>query len=784
MDSIEGAFHEIFRIVSRAFSNRSIEDHILFTNRFLFLISIQSMLKLNHSSMMDIAKLLWKKDVELFNSKNFSELQRKISENESRLELNKDVIDRWSIIYEQYVSENLGSDGKKRGFFFTSNDEIRFMISRTLFYFYLKRFNNKDLSNFIYSLDAQQKASQNNLILINLLCNSKLIDISCGSGLFLTEYADFLLNKLELMDLTNIPNYERVLKQIFGIDIMESAIELTRFRLILMVLQRMKEKSLADLLKLFEITNRNIIHADALSSSVILEFRSHHKRFDFLIGNPPYVKPDNICDKMRLKSEITQLFNGTELNIEIPNTSDYYIYFFYYAFHYIKDNGIISLLTSNSWLDVKYGYPFQRFLLDSSNILEIVECQSNKSFTSADINTIITILQPKFMNKTQSNSIHKIRFIGLEHPYSFYIQHYKQSNWDSEFESIRTANVHLKIIPPDFLRNLGTKGGKYIGVKWGSMVLRAPDILLRILDTKKTLFCHLNELAEVKTGVYTGLNEFFYMTKEKAEKYGILKDFLVPILRDSDDIQSYEIEPPSTIFLLKVPSVSKSELTKRCLGLVRYIEEGETNTTKEGQKTKGGLIFSEVPSVKPRKFWYSIPEVSLQPANLFMQYIAHTRFYCPFSRVPVLSDRSFHRIYPKQEVSVRALAAVLNSSLQILFVLTSGRYNLGGGALKFETMDAKNVFTLDLRKLPQSVIQNLEQGFEHMKKNIPMDIYHEFGIINELDLAERKLNIVKERKYIDDLIFDVLDIHGENEKREIYDSIIRLIEMRQKKART
>ncbi len=781
MALIEEFFRFIFQIVSDASPRVSIEQRLLFTNRVVFLSTIRSFLGINGSALKDLAKILWKSDPDFLNSECFYKMQHEIMGKENLFEINRELIERWSEIYEKHISEYCGSDGKSKGVYYTSNDEIRFMIFRMLYNFFVKRFSGAVLSNFLYSPRKVDGLAQDDLILVNVLLNSKLIDISCGSGLFLTEYADILLDKLESMGLNDASNCERILTRIYGIDIILSAVELSRFRLILTILFSTKNSSLDQLNKWLEITNRSIIHADALSTSIISELRSQHKRFDFLIGNPPYIKPDSLTDKEHLKTEIFQLFK--EISIEIPSTSDYYIYFFYFAFQYIKDTGIICLLTSNSWLDVKYGYPFQRFLLEWSEILEIIEHKQKKSFKSAYINTVITIARSKLSKKQPLDSFFKTKFIGLKNSYPFFLLNYKQSNWDSFSDSVRTEDYELKYISRDVLYALGSRNADYIGAKWGSMILRAPDILLRLIETKKAFYCRLNEIAEVKTGVYTGLNKFFYMTKEKAMEYGISEDFLVPILRDSDDIQSYEIQTPSNVFLLKIPPISKSELSMRCPGLVRYIEEGEKNTTKGGQKAKEGIMFSEVCSVKARKFWYSIPEASLQPASLFIQYITHINFYCPISRVPILSDRSFHRVYPKQEISLRALAAVLNSSLQTLFVLTSGRYNLGGGALKFETMDAKDLFIIDLRKLPVSTIKALEQAFEQMKNTKPIDLYYECGVNAQSIISKNAPHIVQEKKYLDDIIFDLIGIREENEKKEIYEVILRLIEMRLKKAR-
>ena len=287
----------------------------------------------------------------------------------------------------------------------------------------------------------------------------------------------------------------------------------------------------------------------------------------------------------------------------------------------------------------------------------------------------------------------------------------------------------------------------------------------------------MEDLCDLKTGVYTGINDFFYITDSEAKSFGITNEFLVPIIRDSKDVSAISLSNPDSVFLLKIPAIPKKELALKCKGLVKYIEAGEKKKSKLGQKSKEGVLYPDISSVKSRKYWYSIPENSLIPTNLFMQYIANTRFYCPYSISPILSDRSFHRLYPKEGIvkdsSFRlALAAILNSSIQMLFVFSFGRYNLGAGALKFETMDAKKVLTLDITKFSAPQISELSKSFEKMMQREPVDVFQEFGIdaasINSLDeIKLSDLNILEDRKQIDGIIFGILDIENEGKSANI-----------------
>ena len=69
----------------------------------------------------------------------------------------------------------------------------------------------------------------------------------------------------------------------------------------------------------------------------------------------------------------------------------------------------------------------------------------------------------------------------------------------------------------------GRSGTKYVGDKWGGKYLRAPNIYHHILEERRrTSWFASADVAEVRFGLKTGANDFFYLKQERKSTNGVL----------------------------------------------------------------------------------------------------------------------------------------------------------------------------------------------------------------------------------------------------------------------
>ncbi len=103
--------------------------------------------------------------------------------------------------------------------------------------------------------------------------------------------------------------------------------------------------------------------------------------FDCIIGNPPYIRQEQIKDlKPLLEKQYQDFYNST---------ADIYTYFFALSFHLLKEKGFSAFITSNKYARAKYGAKLREWLLKKTTIVSYMELNALKVFESATVDTSI-----------------------------------------------------------------------------------------------------------------------------------------------------------------------------------------------------------------------------------------------------------------------------------------------------------------------------------------------------------------------------------------------------------
>ncbi|WP_188348580.1 type IIG restriction enzyme/methyltransferase [Helicobacter pylori] len=103
--------------------------------------------------------------------------------------------------------------------------------------------------------------------------------------------------------------------------------------------------------------------------------------FDCIIGNPPYIRQEQIREiKPLLEKQYRDFYNST---------ADIYTYFFALSYHLLKEKGFNAFITSNKYARARYGAQLREWLLKKTTIVSYMELNALKVFESAAVDTSI-----------------------------------------------------------------------------------------------------------------------------------------------------------------------------------------------------------------------------------------------------------------------------------------------------------------------------------------------------------------------------------------------------------
>lgn len=214
--------------------------------------------------------------------------------------------------------------------------------------------------------------------------NDTTIDLSCGCGAFLIGLLDFYKKT------TQKPIKSVVRENVFGVDILPYNVERAKMLLAIYALQEGE---------ILEENDFNIWQADSLR----MEWK---QKFDNVIGNPPYVKFQDLSEENRkyLSSGWKTVKNGT-FNL--------YFAFFELGYKLLKDAGKLGYITPNNYFTSLAGEPLREFFQHEKCVYRIVDFDHRKVF---DVQTYTAIT---FLEKRKMTGIYYDRIKDGQHPESF-----------------------------------------------------------------------------------------------------------------------------------------------------------------------------------------------------------------------------------------------------------------------------------------------------------------------------------------------------------------------------
>ncbi len=109
--------------------------------------------------------------------------------------------------------------------------------------------------------------------------------------------------------------------------------------------------------------------------------------FDIVIGNPPYIQLQKFSGQQIQKDYEAQKFES------FAKTGDIYGLFYEKGNMLLKENGILTFITSNKWMRANYGKKLRKYFAENTQPIQLIDFGGYKVFESATVDTNILIFK-------------------------------------------------------------------------------------------------------------------------------------------------------------------------------------------------------------------------------------------------------------------------------------------------------------------------------------------------------------------------------------------------------
>lgn len=653
---------------------------------------------------------------------------------------------------------------------------------------------------------GQYFTPENLVDLINAFCvrtvNDHVLDPTCGTGTFLTRAYD-------KMKTAGQREHKKLLSQLWGIDIAHFPAQLATINLF--------RQDLSDFANFPRIISRDFFEVrlgqsfkfpppkvGADSSFQMIEEKL--PEFDAAVGNFPYIRQELIEKQVKgykniledalkedwlrdypdafviTENELKEFkrnhkIDFSRIGFKLSGQADIYAYLFFHTARFLKEGGRMGFVTSNSWLDVGYGYELQKFLLNNFKLVAILESRCEPWFEDAAINTIVTIVERCSTKEERDNNIAKFirvkkrlaelipwdmkleaskRWFGLG-ALVYRIESVGKEHYKIEKEAIVSNLTGLEsyedddfrvrfVMQKDLLNEVKTSDRT---AKWG-WYLRAPQVYFDVLREATDKFPTLDDLADVNRGITTNNVGFFYLTPERLEHWAIEKGFILsPVVYSPREVPNIKLDASRLKYSLFVCNKTKKKLIGT--NASKYIESAESQGINKSLSLQG------------KDDWYSIGNIQTKPCSLFYAR-QDDKFRVVFNPEAFVVNDNLYTIVPKDDIDNELLCALLNSSLFALGLEVNGRVNLGEGALKVQAYELGMTRLPDPRTLSVMSKKDIVKAFRNLLNRPILPVFEEVKM--------------KDRQKLDSLILQALGLDPDKYLKPIYDGLTELVRER------
>lgn len=345
------------------------------------------------------------------------------------------------------------------------------------------------------------------------IINKTIIDPACGTGAFIAKLAQRFINVLGDEKKIDIIKEKLLIDGLIkAYDTKPCNVYVTKTVLISILISNSVICKVEDVIEMFH--NLPILCGDFLQVTA---------RADYVVGNPPYIRLQNLPDKYRefIKSNY----------VSTTGRFDIYTCFIENSDRILTENGKMCLITSNKYLTANYGVGIRRYLFKKGHVRKIVDLFDTKFFGAAVLPAII-------MCENSPSLSGNVEYIGIKSTA-------QKSQYDCLTKKELFEYIENKMTKNKSIIRCGIKDEELFevsrsivklpagGKTWNFSSVSENDIK-RKMDEKK--YCRLEDIFDVCVGIKTTADTVFVkpMTKEFIRERDLEEEVIYPLIQSFD----------------------------------------------------------------------------------------------------------------------------------------------------------------------------------------------------------------------------------------------------------
>lgn len=283
----------------------------------------------------------------------------------------------------------------------------------------------------------------------NEVSQYRIADICCGSGNFLLSAFEYIINfHIEyylaherevavrqgyIYSLPGGTNYylsyslkRKILEDnIFGVDYDPLAVEVTKFSLLLKVLESVSSNELDAYRqqtrnRILPNLDENIKNGNSLVNSTYAQYNNEiyndeplmskikmfdwgvefgNRKFDAIVGNPPYIRVQNMVHYSPEEYQFYKSEYSDYLTAKAETLDKYYL-FIERGLSLLNDNGVLGYIVPHKFMSIMSGKSLRKLITDGNHVKKLFHFGTNQVFENRSTYTCILVLskhsEPQF----------------------------------------------------------------------------------------------------------------------------------------------------------------------------------------------------------------------------------------------------------------------------------------------------------------------------------------------------------------------------------------------------